>query len=277
MKETEPCNISFSSIAEETCLINFLVDSEKRKNLLLLLREGSKTLEEIREHLKVTSSGIIPQIRKMEERHLTIQTNHRYELTDMGSVIADYFCNFEGIEKVFINNMKFWDEHKISAIPVEFRLRLYELGNYEIIRSTPTDIFRPHHEDMLTLTNASLMKGISPIIYPDYPRFICNLAEKMDISLIITDQILEILKKTYMEEIKKYEGHKNIRLSVYHENIEFIFIVTDNFLSLRLFLNDGNYDFREKIMSFDKSAMVWGEDLFNYYKKKSEEIVISDI
>jgi predicted transcriptional regulator len=70
MKETNPCEISLSKIHEDAGLINFLVDSEKRKNLLLLLRGNSKTLDEIREPLKVTSSGIIPQIRKMEERHL---------------------------------------------------------------------------------------------------------------------------------------------------------------------------------------------------------------
>jgi predicted transcriptional regulator len=278
MKKTNPCDISFSNIHEDVGLINFLVDSEKRKNLLLLLRGSSKTLDEIREHLKVTSSGIIPQIRKMEERHLIARVNRRYELTEMGTVIADYYCNFEGIEKIFNNNMKFWDEHKISAIPGEFRIRLHELGNYEIVRSTSTDIFKPHQEDMRNLVNARLMKGISPVMHPDYPRYICNLAEKgMDVYIIITDEILEILEKTYMEELKKCSGLKKICLSVCHEKIEFSFLATDHFLSLRPFLKDGNYDFHEKIMSFDRSAIRWGEDLFNYYVRRSEKIVLSDI
>jgi predicted transcriptional regulator len=193
----------------------------------------------------------------------------------MGGVIADYFCNFEGIEKIFKDNMKFWDVHKISAIPGEFRLRLHELGNYEIVRSTPTDIFKPHHEDMRNLVNASLMKSVSSVMHPDYPRHICDLAEKgMDVFIIMTDEILEILEKTYMEELKKCSGLKNICLSVCHEKIEIAFVVTDSFLSLRLFLKDGNYDFHEKIMSFDKSAIGWGEDLFNYYLKHSEKIVM---
>ena len=276
--EKNPCEISFSNIHENTGLINFLVDSEKRKNLLLLLRGSSKTLDEIREPLRVTSSGIIPQIRKMEERHLIAQVNRKYKLTEMGSVIADYFCNFEGIEKIFKNDIKYWDEHKISAIPLEFRLRLHELGNYEIVRSTPTDIFKPHSEDMRNLMNSSLMKGIAPVLYPDYPRYVSDLAEKsMDISIIITDEILEIIEKTYMKEHNIYPGLKKIYLSVCHEKIEFAFLAADHFLSLRLFLKDGNYDFHEKIMSFDKSAIVWGEDLFNYYLKRSEKIGLSDI
>ena len=278
MKKTNPCEISLRNSHEDKGLINFLVDSEKRKNLQLLLRESSKTLDEIRNSLKVTSSGIIPQIRKMEERRLIAQVNRKYELTEMGDVIADYFCNFEGIEKIFYNNMKFWGEHKISAIPREFRLRLHELGNYEIVRSTPIDIFKPHPEDIRNLANSSLMKGVSPVMHPDYPRYVCDLAEKgMHISMIITDEILEILKKTYMEELKMCSYNKNICLSVCHEKIEIAYIATDSLLSLRLFMKNGNYDFHEKIMSFDKSAIGWGEDLFNYYIKRSEKIVMWDI
>jgi len=231
MEKTNPCEISLSNNHEDTDLINFLVNSEKRKNLLLLLRGSSKTLDEIREPLKVTSSGIIPQIRKMEERHLIAQVNRKYELTEIGGVIADYYSNFEGIEKIFNNNIKFWDEHKISAIPGEFRLRLHELGNYETVRSTPTDIFKPHHEDLRNLTNSTLMKGLSPVMHPDYPRHICDMVEKgMHVSIIITDEILEILEKTYMEELKKCSGFKNICLSVCHEKIEFAFVATDRFL-----------------------------------------------
>lgn len=277
MKKAKPCDIPFSDIHEDAGLINFLVSSEKRKNLLFLLRGGSRTLDDIRESLKVTSSGVIPQIRKMEERHLIAQVNRKYELTEMGDVVADYVCNFESIEKIFNSNMKFWDEHKISAIPREFRLRLHELGNYEIIRSTPIDIFKPHHEDMRNLVNGSLMKGVSPVMHPDYPRYISDLAEKgMHVSIIITDEILEILE-TYTEEIMKFSGLKKICLSICHEKIEFAFVVTDRFLSLRLFQKDGNYDFYEKIMSFDKTAIGWGEDLFNYYVRRSEKIVMMDI
>lgn len=275
--ETNPCEISFSSINEITRLMNFLVDSEKRKNLLLLLRGGPKTLDEIRESLKVTSSGIIPQIRKMEERHLTVRLNGKYELTGMGNIIADYFCNFEGIEKIFKSNLKYWDEHRISAIPGEFRMRLHELRNYEIVKSTPPDFFKPHQEDTRNLINASFMKGASSIMYPDYPRFICDLAKKgLDVDLIITDKIFEILKKTYMKELKECSGLKNMRISLCYEKIDLTFLVTDSYISIRLF-RDGGYDFNEKIRSFDKSAIRWGEDLFNYYLKRSEKIGLSDI
>lgn len=278
MNQMKPCEISFSNIHEDTCLMKILIDSEKRKNLLLLLRENSKTLDEIRESLKVTSSGIIPQIRIMEERHLIARTNGKYELTEMGGVISDYFCNFEGIEKIFNKNMKFWDQHKITAIPEEFRLRLHELGNYEIVKSTPTDIFKPHNEDMRNLAKASFMKGLSSVMHPDYPRYICDLAEKgLVVSIIITEEMLNTLKKTYREELRRCSCLDNICLSLYFEKIELTFVATDHFLSLRLFQKNGDYDFHEKIMSFDKSAIRWGIDLFDYYLSHSKKIEMRNI
>jgi len=48
--------------------------------------------------------------------------------------------------QIFNMNMKFWNEHNISGIPLQFRLRIHELGNYEIIKSNPNDILRPQNE-----------------------------------------------------------------------------------------------------------------------------------
>ncbi len=75
-------------------LINTITFSKKRENLLLFLIDGPKTLEDIRNSLNVTSSGMIPQIRKLEEQHLVQQQGKKYLLTDTGMVIAEVFTSF---------------------------------------------------------------------------------------------------------------------------------------------------------------------------------------
>ncbi len=42
----------------------------------------------------MTSSGMIPQIRKLEEQHLVQQQGKKYLLTDTGMVIAEVFTSF---------------------------------------------------------------------------------------------------------------------------------------------------------------------------------------
>ncbi len=274
---TGKCEVS-SQERDVGISINLLVDSEKRKNLLLLLRYSPRTLNEIKDSLSVSSSGIIPEIRKMVDKQLIYHVDRKYALTEIGGVVAEYFCNLEQILKIFNGNRKFWSEHKISGIPEEFRLRLHELGKYEIFKSTPTDIFRPHNEYMKNLLKARWMKGLTPVLHPDYPKYVFDLTEKgAHASIILTRELFESINKENRAELEKGLSTKNVCIMVCDEKIEFVLAVTDFFLSLRLFLKDDTYDFYQNIISFEKSAILWGEDLFNYFAERSKKVGIQDI
>lgn len=254
-------------------LQDLLVRSERRRDLLLLLHTGFKTLDEIKDSLKVSSAGIIPQIRKMEENQLIYQINRKYQLTEMGEILAEYLINFGKILRIFGENRKFWSEHKISGIPQEFRLRLHELGNCEIIRSTPTEIFKPHEEYIKNLMKAKKIKIVSSVLHPRYPKYVLDLAEKgADVSIIVTGELMDKIKEKYAEDLERGLGYKNVSVMVYEEKIDIAFTVTDFFLSMRLFLKDDTYDFYQNIMSFEESALKWGEELFSYHEKRSKKV-----
>jgi predicted transcriptional regulator len=53
-------------------LLGLITFSKKRSDLLLFLQEKSRTLNEIKNYLKVTSPEILPQIRKMEKKQLDL-------------------------------------------------------------------------------------------------------------------------------------------------------------------------------------------------------------
>lgn len=258
--------------------ISFLVISEKREKLLLLLHEGPKTLQEIKDSLAVTSAGIIPEIRKMEDKMLVNQKNREYDLTEIGEIVAESMFRFEGTLRVIRMNLKFWDEHNISAIPNEFRQRIHELGNYQIVKSTPNDIFRPQKEYMKNLLNARRLKAVSPVLHPDYPEYVINLADKgVPVSIIVTRDLLNVIKEKFGKELRRGLAHENTNILVCDDPVDLSFSVTDFFLSMRLFLKDNNYDFFQNILSFEKSAVRWGEDLFNHYEKISRRVRLEDI
>ncbi len=259
-------------------LWDLLILSEKRKNLFLQLRSGPKTLQEIKDHLHITSPGIISQVHKMEEMQLICRINKKYALTEMGEVLAEYLYKFKNILRLFGDKRKFWSEHEISAIPLEFRFRLHELANSILIESTPIDIFRPQDEFMKNLMKAKWLKGVSPVLHPQYPKYVFDLAEKGEYaSIIVTRELLEKIKKEHNLELERGMGYKNTSIMICDEKIGFSFTVTDFFLTLRLFMKDGTYDFLRNIVSFDKSALKWGEDLFSYYEKHSKKIEIQDM
>jgi len=69
-------------------LITILLSSEKRTDLLLLLKEKPRTIEEINNELDTNSVAILPQLKKLKEKGLVIQEEKIYELSLLGKIIV---------------------------------------------------------------------------------------------------------------------------------------------------------------------------------------------
>ncbi len=70
--------------------------SDKRKKILLFLKDKPRTMAEIQEHLSSGPVSILPQIKKLKEGKLVVQKGHTYELSLMGVVIAGQDASFPG-------------------------------------------------------------------------------------------------------------------------------------------------------------------------------------
>jgi predicted transcriptional regulator len=69
-------------------LITILLSSEKRTDLLLLLKEKPRTIEEINDELDTNSVAILPQLKKLKECELIIHEDRVYDLSPLGKIIA---------------------------------------------------------------------------------------------------------------------------------------------------------------------------------------------
>lgn len=69
-------------------LITILLSSEKRTDLLLLLKEKPRTIEEINEELDTNSVAILPQIKKLKEFELVTHEDKIYDLSPLGKIIV---------------------------------------------------------------------------------------------------------------------------------------------------------------------------------------------
>ncbi|MCZ7383020.1 MAG: winged helix-turn-helix domain-containing protein [Candidatus Methanoperedens sp.] len=259
-------------------LLSLLAFSEKRRVILLMLQEEPKTLREINDYFKATSPEMIPQIRKLENGNLISQEGKKYVLTEIGEIVSQSFNQLSQTLKIFESNMRFWKEHSISGIPPEFQMRLYELGEYNILEGTLTEIFKPHEEYIKNLLKSERVRGVSPILHPEYPKVVTMLAERgVDISIVVPREIFEKLQKEHKKELQEYLSYGNASMRTSDEQIKIACTTSDTFLSMRLFLKDNTYDFYKNIISYEISALKLGEDLFNYYEKRSEKIELQDI
>lgn len=254
-------------------LLSVLSYSEKRENLLFLLYNGPKTLTDIKDYFKVSSPEILPRIREMENRNLISRENGKYVLTTTGRVISGHFQSFIKTLRVIERNEEFWKNHAMEAIPLPFLERIGEFGDCKMIRNRLENIFEPHVEFFENISRSKEVRGVAPIFNPSYPSFFLNLAKKnISISLILTRNVFNRICDEYGQILQNFLKYHNTSLYVINDDIKIAFVTTDTFLSLSLFFNNGTFDSNNDLISYDKSALKWGEDIFNYYKILSHEI-----
>lgn len=254
-------------------LLSVLTFSEKREDLLFLLLEEPKTLAEIKSYFDVSSPEILPRIKEMETKNLIFKDNKHYALTPIGRVVAKFFQPLINTLRVIEENEEFWKEHMAEAIPQQFLERIGELGICRLIENKLENMYEPHTEFFENIAKSEFVKGFAPIFNPAYPSFFLHLAQKeVQIVLILTKNVFEKVKNEYEDTLRRFLDFNGTSLYILDEDIKLAFVVTNNFLSLSLFFKNGTFDARRDLISFDKSALKWGEELFNYCKERSEEI-----
>ncbi|WP_094229153.1 helix-turn-helix transcriptional regulator [Methanolobus psychrotolerans] len=254
-------------------LIDIIFNSEKRKNVLLLLLEGEKSREEIKTSLNVTSTALIPQIKKLKEHGLVIQNGDYYILTNMGKVLVANMLPLLNAVNVFEENSNYWLNRDLNNIPESILKRFGELGNCVIIDPDLNYLFEFPREFTDNIFKSTYVMAFNAYFHPQYPALYSNLAENgIDVSLVVTSSVHERMKKDYADDIRRFLDFENTGLFVSNETTGLATLVsTDRFLFLCFFNKQGQYD-HTILMSFDSNALQWSKELFSFLKEKAENI-----
>ncbi|MFY1111564.1 MAG: helix-turn-helix transcriptional regulator [Methanosarcinaceae archaeon] len=258
----------------EASLLDLIFLSEKREKVLLLLREGPKSIKEIENSLNYSSTSVQPQIKILKERHLLYREDNKYGLTLIGETIAENMRELVDTLESFENKHDFWNNHRLDSIPPHLLSRIGELKHCTF--ASPLDksnMFSPHTEFVENIAKSEFVKGISPFLHPLYPKMFLEFAERgIDVSLIVTEPVFERMRTEFRPEIEQFLSLNNTRLYVYEKEMLLSSAVTNCFLSLGLFYKNGTYDHVNDILCFEPEGLRWGEDLFTYYRDMSREI-----
>lgn len=257
-------------------LLNVISASDKRRNLLILLSSGPKEWDDIKKTLKVTSTGMLPQVKILEEENLIERDGRKFFLTPMGKVLTAQMQPLIRTMEVFDKNRKFWQDHNIGVLPHELLLNIGELGDYRIVELPDEDLFNIN-PFLTSLIQARTLRGITHTVHPKFPEFFTALAKKgVQSSLIFTPNVFKIVSENYTALLNEYLACPNASLYVSKENLKFSFAVSDTYFSISFFYNSGIFDSKHDVTSRDASALRWGDQIFSYYKKHAEKIETLD-
>ncbi|WP_340818513.1 winged helix-turn-helix domain-containing protein [Methanolobus sp. WCC4] len=254
-------------------LLGTLFLSDKRKDLLILLIERPMNIDEIKTTLNVTSSAMMTQIKILIDQGIILYENDYYKLSGFGEVIVKKMIPLLNTLMVFEDNKQYWENHKVQGIPAHLLERIEELGSCEIVEPELNRMYELPKKFTDNLIQSKYIMEISSSFSPAYPYKYIELARKgVRISLIITEPVFERFETEYFEQLQDYLGMNNTELFVYKGDIDFASsVVTDKFLSLTLFYKTGMFH-NHAMLSFETNALMWGEDMYKFFRKISEEV-----
>jgi len=257
----------------ESTLLDLILLSEKRKNVLLLLLEGPKDIETIKKALNASATAVQPQVKKLKEQHLVVQEKNLYRLSEIGKVVAEKMKPLVDTLAVLEENVDYWADREMNEIPDFLLRRIYELGHCTIIEPQIDHMFEMIPEYVKNVRLAKKLDAVLPYFHPLFPSFYLEIAEKgIPISLVLPKPVLKRWVEDYREQTEQYLKKENAKLFTCTdcERIPAI-TVADNFMAMALFPKSTVFD-RKYIICFEPGSLVWGKELYDYYEQRSEQI-----
>lgn len=257
----------------ENTLLDLILLSEKRKNVLLLLLEGPKDIETIKKALSASATAVQPQVKKLKEQNLVVQEKNLYKLSEIGRVIAEKMKPLVDTLAVLEENADYWAERRINEIPDFLLRRIYELGHCTIIEPQIDHMFEMIPEYVKNVRMSKKLEAAVPYFHPLFPSFYLEIAEKgIPISLVLPESILKRWGEDYREQTEQYLKMGNAKLFVCTD-CEMIPAITaaDNFMAMALFPKSTVFD-RKYVICFEPGSLVWGKELYDYYEQRSQQI-----
>jgi len=254
-------------------LIDLLFMSQKRKDLLLLLKDGGKTIEEIVDFLNVNPTGMLPQIKKLKDEHLVLQEDREYRLTPLAEILVEKMEPLLDTLQIIEKNADYWRERDLSALPRVFLERLNELESCFLVRPDPDNIFEPPAVFLENITKSKRIFSFSSIFHPVFSEiFLANQDDNIEITLIITEKIYERLKTDFEKELELYLAREKKRLFISTDEVKIAMLVkTEHFMAADFLTLKGSFD-QETIIGFEPAALKWAEDIILNYREQAQEI-----
>lgn len=261
-------------------LINLLLFSDKRKNFLLLLAEGPKSIDEVLILLQIPRISLLPQIKKLKEEGLIVQEGDIYSLSAVGNILIKKAQPLLNAISVFEENEYFWSQRKLDTIPASFLKRIGVLKCCQLI-GPGIDNWSDLSSGLVRYFDESAkVMLLYSYFHPSIPSFSLELAKKgVELRLVLSKDLFERFCEDFRTEGEKIFAQENVTIFVRTEKTDEIpagIAITESKLLLGLINKKGKFE-EQYILSSEPSALSWGKELFEYYIEGSRKISSFDL
>ena len=250
--------------------------SSVRTKIMISLSEGPKKTKELRELTEIPASTLLHGINELEKQKLISKKGDDLFLSEIGVISTLKWIEVIKTRELLKNTEKLWINHDIKAIPQNLLMKLGDLSRSKLIEDKLDGRLNTDRRYIQLVSNAKEIKCVSPGCL-NYTKTFTELLEgNACVELIVTKEIIEktinSLNLTDLSEFKRLLSQKKLKIWEINKEIKIAFTVTENSMILSLFSADGIYDPSLILVNDHDDAVKWGNRLFDYYQKKSQEI-----
>ncbi len=253
-------------------IVDLIFYSEKRREILILLADGPKSVEEIKNGLCGDTLSITPQLKKLRDMDIIVQHEDTYELSDIGKIIVKKMLPLTELLQAFEYNNDYWSKHDRSPIPENLINKIHMLGKCKVDEPDLGHLFEFPNDLKEIVFRSTRFRAFYSFFCPESPAIQETCAKKgIKMDLIMDEKVYGRLKNDFKDTYRLLLEN-NVSLYIYRgETKPSSFVVTDDFITLKLFGKDGEFDHR-RLRSCNKSAIEWGDELADYYIGLSEKV-----
>ena len=252
--------------------MKFLITSDVRSKILISLNEGSKNLENLRNEIHLSSSTILHGMNQLKQKDIVVKESGNYSLSQTGKMAAIIFEDFMKALSSLSTCKNLFLNHETKCIPNSLIKDIGCLNDAVLIKSTTTDVLRPHTvlSDLLSTTRN--VKHLSSVFYPqNVELFLRNLEERGNVDIIFTREVLDKLVGFLDHvELENWISSGKLKLGCVNDSMKIFLTVGDDFMAMGLFSAEGNYDLNLFLISKGEEAISWGNRLFNHYLRHAK-------
>lgn len=254
-------------------LIEIIFMSEKRKKVLLLLKDGPLKMESLLEVLDTNRQSLLPQTKVLEEYHLITKDGDVCSLTTMGELLVKQMSPLLGTVAVLDNDVDYWGSRELSFLPADLLDRLCELGPCTIIEPGMAELYEMNREFNEKVRASNSMNMVTTFLYPDFYTLFSDYIENgVEISLIFSNELAHKMKTDYKDEFRKLMKKGKLNIFVSRLDMPFLSIAkNDHCIFLRLLKKGLEFDSKQ-MMCCNPPALEWGKDFFDHYLRYSVQI-----
>lgn len=256
-------------------LVNLLLFSDKRKNLLLLLAEGPRNIDKILDLLQESRISLLPSLKKLKEEGLIVQKGDVYSLSIIGNILITKARPLLDAASTLEENDSFWNHRKLDSIPFHLLRRIGELKGIQLVEPGLTHGFDLFPEMINHFTGSSKVMLLFSYFHPQIPSFSLEFTKKdVKVQLILSRDSFDRFSGDFHDTGEEILATKNATIFVHAGNpleIPSLIAISETAILLGFFNKKGKFE-GQYLLSFEPRALAWGRELFEYYIERSEKV-----